>query len=313
MEQLLLQSFDSSRAQGKKVTGLWLQHKMRNLILEHGLDAEYAQETTGYNWLSRFKQRYNLVSRRKTNSKSGTLEHTLPKLRTWHASLVRRTALESTDPIFGRWSATNRWNVDQVPFCVTDGRSTTLEKRGTRVVAIQGRKGEHKSTRDATIQLCINLSGRPSLQPRPILMFRGKGMRISQAERQAYHPSVEVCFSSKAYYNQECLLWAANHFAPIVVAQNGRLNQPKARHVLFVDNLSGQITHEFLQQLAAVDCERHCFPAGQTDKLQSVDRNVGQHLKALVYRQRDTWLEEREHASRWFGYEGFTPLSASEL
>ena len=83
--------------------------------------------------------------------------------------------------------------------------------------------------------------------------------------------------------------------------------------MLFVEKLFGKITHEFLQQLAAVDCERHCFPAGQTDKLQPVDRNVGQHLKALVYRQRDTWLEEREHASRWFGDEGFTPLSASEL
>lgn len=65
--------------------------------------------------------------------------------------------------------------------------------------------------------------------------------------------------------------------------------------------------------MTAVNCERHCFPAGQTDKLQPIDRNVGQHLKTLVYRQRDTWLEDGDHACRWFGDEGFAALSASEL
>lgn len=207
----------------------------------------------------------------------------------------------------------NRWNVDQVPFCVTDGRNTTLERRGTSVVAVQGRKGEHKSSRDATIQLCINLSGRPGLQPRPVVMFRGKGLRISQAERLAYHRSTVICFSPKAYYNdQECFLWVVNHFAPTIEAQNEKLRQPNARHVLFVDNLSGQTNAGFLEQLSHVNCERHLFPPQQTDKLQPVDRNVGQHLKTLVYAQRDKWLEVPENAQRWFGDNGFG-LSASEL
>jgi len=315
IELLLIQEFDSRRAEGKKVTGIWLQTTMRNLLQKHALLAvAESQSITGNGWLRNFKHRNNLVSRRKTNSKPGTLQQILPKLRTWHASLVKRSAIDAIDPLFGRWSLVNRWNVDQVPFCVTDGRNTTLERSGAYVVAVQGRKGEHKSSRDATIQLCINLSGRPSLQPRPVVMFRGKGLRISQAERLAYHPRVVVCFSPKAYYNdQECFLWVVNHFAPIVEAHNEKLKQANARHVLFVDNLSGQVNDAFLEQLSLVSCERHCFPPQQTDKLQPVDRNVGQHLKTLVYARRDLWLEVPENAHRWFGDVGFDSLTASEL
>lgn len=313
LESKLMDKFRLRRNDGLVITGLWLRLSMRELISDH-MNLPPEEIDVGRGWLSGFLSRHDIVLRRKTNEKSFTMEECLPKLKSFHAGLVRRSQQGKLDDDSGRWRLVNRFNVDQVPFNMTGGTDTTYEQRGSTWVFIKGRSGQHKSSRDATLQITINLSGKSRLQPKPIIMFRGLGRRLTEAERAAWDPRVVVKFSPKAYYNDdECLLWALNDFGPYLKMHNETTNRRQGKIVLFADNLSGQTRDEFKQALAQHNCEVHYYPPGMTDKLQVIDRHIGAHIKLLMRKQRDAWLLVQENADRWFGTKNTPTLQSWEL
>lgn len=76
-------------------------------------------------------------------------------------------------------------------------------------------------------------------QPRLGLIFRGAGMRIKQAERDGWHPDVDVRFQKKAWADDVlCEAFAAKelHEATREARDAGE------QSVCFFDNLSGQTT-----------------------------------------------------------------------
>eukprot|EP00918_Siedleckia_nematoides_P045813 GHVU01100390.1.p1 GENE.GHVU01100390.1~~GHVU01100390.1.p1 ORF type:complete len:386 (-),score=44.60 GHVU01100390.1:2098-3255(-) len=137
-----------------------------------------------------------------------------------------------------------------------------------------------------------------------VVMFRGKGLRISAAEWKAYDPDVRVHFSPKAYYNDvECLRWAQEDL-PLVIKGGGDGN------LLFVDNLSGQTTAEFRQAAAAVNTKIHFLVGGTTDLCQPIDAGVGKCIQNSYFRARDEWLDDPSNARSWL--DGI-PVSAHRI
>jgi hypothetical protein len=51
-------------------------------------------------------------------------------------------------------------------------------------------------------------------QPKLTFCFRGKGLRITQQEKEAWHPGVNVQFQDKAWYAEaQCIDYAIKHFS----------------------------------------------------------------------------------------------------
>ena len=131
--------------------------------------------------------------------------------------------------------------------------------------------------RMCTLNLCFS----PALtgpQPRAALIFRGQGLRISDAERAAWHKDVDVSFNEKAWANDAwCLEHIPKQLAPVVPGVRG------AEALLLCDNLSGQCSSDFRKLLKT----KHNvlvwnLQPGTTDITQPVDSGYGRAVKRLI-------------------------------
>jgi hypothetical protein len=301
-EALVFKDIMEIRKSGRPVSGLTIKSRMISAVDDPKFKASDP-------WLARFAKFHGLSRRVKSNTKHQSVEERLPVIRAFFSRLevrVGRRGKNPDDENYGRFLDTDRFNVDQVPFSLAEGTRFTYDMIGSRSVRISERHGSHKESRDATLQVCLNMSGDRAYQPPLTVMFRGKGLRLSNAERAAYDPRVKVRFQKKAWYDDEqCLEWATAQFVPFV-----KRVCPGRGVLLFLDNLSGQTTRAFRHAVGAAGVKLHLFPAGNTDALQLVDRNLGQNIKRRIYNLRDSWLGDHGNWQRWTG--AGTPLSASD-
>lgn len=115
---------------------------------------------------------------------------------------------------YGRCAPHMRVNVDQVPlpFVSASFKSTYAVKGSDRVSVIQPGDGA-LSKRMCTLPLAIRPASAEGaanigVQPRPAIIFRGKGKRLKQSEKDAWHPDVDVYFQPKAWAGTNfCLAW----------------------------------------------------------------------------------------------------------
>ena len=93
-----------------------------------------------------------------------------------------------------------RWNIDQVPVAFNNQTGRTYETKGaTRVWVAGSDRGEADLKRMGTLHLLIQSAPVGTRQPKPLLIFRGKGIRIPARERENRHPDVDIMFQPKAY------------------------------------------------------------------------------------------------------------------
>ena len=132
-------------------------------------DQEAAQHFKGSeNWRRRFRKRWNIAIRKKTNCKNQSWEETKPVLQRYLRGLRRRVTLseeelaayKDADGVvpslrlkYGRYLPWERFNVDQVPLPFVNGMGATYETKGASRVAIN-QLGPALSKRQATGQIC---------------------------------------------------------------------------------------------------------------------------------------------------------------
>ena len=83
---------------------------------------------------------------------------------------------------WGRFLPNARFNVDQVPLPFVCEQDQTYEEKGAKRVWIRQME-EGMTKRFCTLQLCFRPEG---AQLKPTIIFRGRGMRLSQLEREAW-------------------------------------------------------------------------------------------------------------------------------
>jgi hypothetical protein len=89
MERTLFAKFKKRRARARKTTTKWLVHTARHVMRNDYPD--YALDFKGSKgWVQRFKRRFNIVTRKKTNVKNTTWEETEPKLQAYFRTFRRR-------------------------------------------------------------------------------------------------------------------------------------------------------------------------------------------------------------------------------
>jgi hypothetical protein len=209
----------------------------------------------------------------------------------------------STEPDFGRWLPQDRFSLDQVPCNMVEGDMRTYNEKGDKVhVWVAGAGNGDESKRYCTLQLVVcfvngDTAARYRGQPWPEICFRGKGMRISQREKDAWHPKVWVRFQPKAWYDAEtCNRYATERF-PTITSEARRQNRES---VLLTDNLHGQTTDDFKEALWTLSRTKvHLLPAGVTDLIQVIDGGFGYLVKLKMGENHSDWMIEGDNLTRW--------------
>ena len=82
------------------------------------------------------------------------------------------------------------------------------------------------------------------------------------------------------------------------------------RFALLADNLTDQVHEDFKENVS--DCSGAVWYGlpNATDLWQPVDAGYGKMLKTLMEQEHHRWLDDKEHADRWYGNE--EPYSAKE-
>ncbi|KAK3249108.1 hypothetical protein CYMTET_41452 [Cymbomonas tetramitiformis] len=178
------------------------------------------------------------------------------------------------DPKWGRFAPHQRFNVDQVPlpFVFHAGGADTYDTKGVARVRVAENGGGSMSKRQATAQLCFRPvkaikkkdgSLLKLIQPKPAIIFRGQGKRVSTVEKLAWNPGVDVLWQHNAWVDRAIApAWAGDCFAK------------------FVDEADQQLKYAGLGDLA-------------------VDQGYGREHKRQCNRLQEDWLEDDDNLSRW--------------
>ena len=170
----------------------------------------------------------------------------------------------------------------------------TYEAVGSKSVWVRQAGEGAWEKRMCTLQLCFSPDEKGP-QPRPAIIFRGKGVRISAFERAAWHTGVDVSFNEKAWATDDwCYDNIPKQLAPIVPGVKG----PEA--LLLCDNLSGQCNDKFRKMMKS----KHNvlvwnLPPGTTDITQPVDSGYGRAVKRIIGAKLASWLENEANLEKW--------------
>ena len=144
------------------------------------------------------------------------------------------------------------------------------ESWGNHVWVRQNHSGLEK--RFCTLQVCFRAEGR---QPKPTVIFRGQGKKLSAVEKRSWDNRVHVTFQPKAWADRDFSnRWVSEYFGPWLRKEHG-----KEETLLFCDGLDSQKTREFLNLLKDNNCSRLISPPECTD---SVQARVGTSLNTTA-------------------------------
>ena len=136
-------------------------------------------------------------------------------------------------PKRGRFLPKNCVNIDQIPMPLACQPAVTYEEKGSdRIWIKQNQPGMEK--RFCSLQLAFRPGKK---QPKPTIIFRGLGVRISELEKASWDERVHVMFQKKAWADRSFTLdWCDQVWLPDI-----RENmEPGEVAVLFCDNLDAQ-------------------------------------------------------------------------
>jgi len=182
-----------------------------------------------------------------------------------------------------------------VPLAFINDLDSTFDEVGAKSVWIRQAGEGAWEKRMCTLQLCFTSEPTGGRQPRPAIIFRGQGVRISNSERAAWHHDVDVSFNTKAWATDDwCIEHIPKQLAPVVPGTRG------AEALLLCDNLSGQCSTAFRQTMKT----KHNvlvwnLPPGTTDITQPVDSGYGRAVKRLIGVQLAQWMENETNLEKW--------------
>ena len=227
------------------------------------------------------------MPRKTTNFRASTTLDKLPFIRVYHKELrfiVKNTAdiKEPEEPSayydekWGRFAPHKRAGGDQVPLeFITGHFDTTWTKKGEERVEVRT-PSDALRKRFCTGHLHFYAKRPVEKQPKVALVFRGKGLRISDAEKAAYHPRTRIVFQPKAWVDRPTLAEITKGFLKDEEDAYGT----KEPGLWLGDNLDCQTRPEFRAQMAEGNFLVKNYPPGTSDKGPApVDNGMGKAWK----------------------------------
>ena len=289
---------------GRKVSGRWIQVRARQLMAKHYPGQKFVGRRS---YQRRACKRWGFVPRKTTNFRASTTLDKLPFIRVYHKELrfiVKNTAdiKEPEEPSayydekWGRFAPHKRAGGDQVPLeFITGHFDTTWTKKGEERVEVRT-PSDALRKRFCTGHLHFYAKRPVEKQPKVALVFRGKGLRISDAEKAAYHPRTRIVFQPKAWVDRPTLAEITKGFLKDEEDAYG-IKEPG---LWLGDNLDCQTRPEFRAQMAEGNFLVKNYPPGTSDKGPApVDNGMGKAWKAKSGELQERDLEDEVFADSW--------------
>ncbi len=176
-------------------------------------------------------------------------------------------------------------NWDQTGLNLIPSATWTMEKRGTKRVAIKGMNDK----RQITAVFCVNLNG----EFLPIqLVYGGKTNRCHPP--YPFPTDWQITHSKNHWSNEITMLsYVKEVIVPFVERVRSDLgcNEDQPALAMF-DHFNGQLTEKITHILEDHNIHSVLVPANCTDRLQSLDLTVNRSAKAFLKKQFENWYAE---------------------
>ena len=267
VEERLYREYRGLRRKGLKVKGWWFRTRAKAILQEL-----YPDETFQFSnsWFTGFKTRSRISLRRGTNTCQKQPADKRIAIQSFHRAI--RNEAQNGDFVgpLGKFELSQIANVDQtpLPFTFTDG--TTYDDTGASTVWVRG-GASGLDKRQCTVQLTIFADGEPRVKP--MLIFRGKGKRITFHEKLRYDRRVYVAFQENAWCDEPTMnVWVQQLWKP---ACSGDM-------LLTLDVHRAQKTDAILESLDSCNTFPIFVPPGTTSLVQPLDVTFNKPFKAEV-------------------------------
>ena len=145
IERKIFNQIQQRRCQGTRTTTTWLRAIMLHEVRQVDANSNFKASNK---WVWSFLRRHRLCVRRKTNGKNLSIQQRLPLIQQWHRDLRSRLRKGGGDPKWGLYPPEQRWNVDQVPYCLGGLSTRTIDNVNTNRVWVKGKKSGMKVQHD---------------------------------------------------------------------------------------------------------------------------------------------------------------------
>ena len=211
LEELLARKIRARRREGLKVKRLWAIATAKQIlkmpsVVNQTCDVNRIKLSKSW-YLQGFLPRHGFSIRRSTNRKQAEIGQASPTIFAHHTELLKRFQSQPhINPVYGHYAPCDVFNFDQIPLpFVCDGDSRTVDDKGCeRVWCRQPGSGLEKRQATAHITMCADDDAQ---QPKPIIIFRGKGSYImNSAEAAKWDTRVTVLFQECAWVDAATML-----------------------------------------------------------------------------------------------------------
>jgi hypothetical protein len=184
--------------------------------------------------------------------------------------------------------------MDQVLLPFVIDQNTTHAVDGEEHIHIRSPGADGLDKRQYTMHIFSNAGCGDKADGYIDMIARGKGTRISRAEKQAWHEEVNVCWQKCAWVDRPVMLEIAKSFAAHVKEKHA--GKPC---VLFCDNLDAHCHNPVLVEFSNENIVVVFVPPGCTDAVQAIDVGIGRSIRIYVGHELDAWLEVEGNLERW--------------
>jgi DDE superfamily endonuclease len=241
----------------------------------------------------RFRKRKHIALRAGTNRAQCLPENHRAKIQSFHQFIRKKSSEPGVTRDLGRYVLGNVANMDQTPLQFEFLSGKTYEPRGAKSVWLKS-QGSGLEKRQATVQLTIHADGIP--RTKPLLVFRGKGKRITELETRQYDHRVVVQFQKQAWVDSEVMLkWMRNQWK--ASGAEGPIHNNPTPRMLVLDVHRAQKTEPVKDLFKELHTTPVMVPPGCTSLVQPLDVVVNKPFKDYVADISNQHFQD--HAEKW--------------
>ena len=195
------------RELGRPLKARWFFAKAKDLfkrlyphlvVVNPGGKISYGGFQFSKSWFRSFLRRQHISLRKRTKKQ---LEEYREPIQSFHQFVRKVAELKDDKKVqdIGKFKLENIANMDQTPMPFEIGTDSTYSETGARTVWVKS-LGSGLDKRQATVQLTGHADGIP--HPRPMIVFHGKGLRITTKEQQQWDKRLVVNFQENAWVDE---------------------------------------------------------------------------------------------------------------
>ena len=274
MESELHRQYRELREKGLKVKAWWFEAKSKELMKDMHPDLEFKFSD---GWFTAFKKRNKISYRSTTNVSQKAPIDLEDKIREFHQHIRRLAKRGEAKGEIGQYELRDIGNVDQTPLPFTFNTGKGYDTTGTSTVWHRGHASGLEK-RQCTVQLTVFADGKARVKP--LLIFRGKGLRIAEAEKRQYDGRVVVRFQENAWCDEEVMkFWIRSMW-------KRPFGDDACRNKLLIADVHRAQTTEAVQDILLGECRTAValVPPGTTSLVQPLDVSVNSEFKSIVER-----------------------------